>query len=569
MTKRGKGSPYRDRWRFYSVILGLLVVLSLLLWRMVYLTVVDRSFLQAQGKARTVRTVELLGLRGTIMDRNGHPLAVSSPTDSVWINPTTVDLQDPHWKTLSELVHEPLSNVTARIAKNQHREFLYLKRQLTPLVAEQIQALKLKGVYLQQEYRRFYPEGEVTAHILGFTDIDENGQEGIELGYDDWLRGIPGKRVVLKDRLGQVIQVIKDVQQPRPGGDIVLSIDHRVQYLAYRELKKAVESHQASAGTVVILNVKTGEVLAMVNYPSYNPNRGREAANDGRYRNRAITDVFEPGSTIKTFSVVNVLQNTPVTPETTIDTNPGWITLNGRVVREIQHHNYGVMTLARVLQKSSNVGIAKFTLQTPPNSLWELLRKLGFGQTTEIQLPGEVAGSLELPHRWSDFTLATLSFGYGLSSTALQLAQSYAVLATGGIKQPVSILKVEKVQKGERILKGNIAKQVNAMLELVVEEAAKRAQIPGYRVMGKTGTVRMVGERGYDKDKHVSFFAGAVPGSDPRFVAVVVIYDPKAGKYYGGEVAAPVFSNILGPTLRLLNVAPDKFAELKEGNADG
>lgn len=568
-TKKNKGSPYRDRWRYYCVILGLLLGVFGLVYRMVDLTVVERPFLQAQGKARTVRTIELPAYRGMIMDRNGHPLAVSSPADSIWINPQEVDLEDKHWLKASELLNENFATIKARVEKNSRRGFLYLKRQLTPHLAKQIQALSIKGLYVQEEYRRFYPEGEVTAHVIGFTDIDENGQEGIELAYDDWLRGIPGKRMVIKDRLGKVVQIIDDVQQARPGEDIELSIDHRIQYIAYRELKKAVKKNQANSGSIVILDVKSGEILSMVNYPSYNPNGPRKAANDGRYRNRAMTDVFEPGSTIKTMSVVNVLQHQIATPETLIDTNPGWMTLNGRVVREIQHHNYGVITLTQVLQKSSNVGIAKITLQTPPNSLWHLLKKLGFGQITAVQFPGEVAGSMVLPHRWSDFTLSTLSFGYGFSSTALQLAQAYAVLAAEGVKRPVSIIKVTKAPQGERIIDKEIAKNVNVMLELVVqgkEGTAKKAQIPGYRVMGKTGTVRMISPNGgYDKNRHVSFFVGALPASDPRLVAVVVINDPTAGQYYGGAVAAPLFAEVLGPAARLLNIAPDMIGDDANG----
>ncbi len=544
---------YQERWRYYAIFFFLLTIFIVLGMRVVQLMVVDKQFLQKQGNARSLRVLTLPASRGMITDRNGYPLAISSPVDSVWVNPKEFDFQNPHIFSLAAVLGESQDHLLQHIRENSHREFIYLKRHINPKFAEQVKTLNLPGVNLQKEYRRYYPESEVMAHVIGFTDIDEHGQEGMELRYDDFLKGQSGKQKVIKDRMGHTIEVIDTIQPAIAGQDLVLSIDRRVQYLAYRTLKNTVTKSHAASGSMVILDVKTGEIIAMVNQPSYNPN-SRSKNQVDHYRNRAVTDLFEPGSTIKGLSVANVLENSDLNADSTIDTSPGWIALNGHVVDD--HKNNGVMTLTRVLQRSSNVGMTKFTLLLPPESLWQTLHKLGFGEKTTVNFPGEVAGHLAAQRIWSPFTLATLSFGYGVSASTLQLAQAYGVIAAGGIKRDVSLTKLDKINAGTRVIKASTAQQALAMLETVVGKGGTgtRAQIKGYRVAGKTGTVRKITEKGYDNHHHLGIFVGAVPANDPRFVAAVVIDDPTVGSYYGGIVAAPVFAKVMAGTLRLLSI---------------
>jgi cell division protein FtsI (penicillin-binding protein 3) len=528
-----------------------------LLGRIVYLSVVQRDFLQKQGRARSLRTVAIPADRGMIRDRHGYPLAISSPVASVWVDPKQLDFDDLHWRALADILDESLDSIKQRTTQYQQRDFMYLKRHLSPELGEKIQQLKLSGVYIRQEFRRYYPMGEVTAQLLGFTNIDEQGQEGLELALNPWLQGVPGKQQVVRDRLGHVVSMLGTIQEAQPGRDIYLSIDQRIQHVAYQQLKKAVDEHQAATGSLVILDVKTGEVLAMVNAPSFNPNQ-RHKRRIENFRNRAVTDMFEPGSTLKALSVANALEQGNFTADSVIDTSPGWLSLNGELVDD--HRNHGQITLTEILQRSSNVGMAKVTLSLPANSLWNLLYRLGFGKITESYFPGEVAGLLPFHRKWSDFALATLSFGYGMTTTALQLAEAYSVLAANGVKYPVSLLRLDHLPKGESILDAGVANTVKEMLEAVVEKngTGRFAKIPGYRVMGKTGTVRIVGEHGYDKKRHIALFVGAAPSSDPRLLAVVVINDPKKGSFYGGSIAAPVFSTVVGQSLHILQVPMDE-----------
>ncbi len=556
MTKRYEAQV--KAWRFWFIVILLSLAAFGLFLRMLQLTVFDRQFLQQQGNARTLRTVSIPATRGMITDRNGTPLAISSPVESVWVNPQQFDVKNQQdLDALAKLLHDTPKTLKTRLKKNSQREFVYLKRHVEPAVAEKVMASQIPGIYLKREYQRFYPEGEVTAHVLGFTNIDDQGQEGMELAYDQWLRGAPGKERVLKDRLGRVVAIEDIIKPEQPGHKLVLSIDHRLQYLAYRELQRVVKQSKAKSGSIVILDVQTGEVLAMVNQPAFNPNK-QHRHSGSRYRNRAVTDVFEPGSTIKAFSVVNALQSGHYGADSIVDTSPGKIMVHGHEVSD-GHRNNGRITVTQILQRSSNIGVSKLTLSLAPNSLWKTLHNFGFGQRTHSGFPGEVTGSLVEHDPWDPFVLATLSFGYGMSVTPLQLAQAYAILATGGVKHPVSLIKLDKSPSSQRVISEHVAHSVLAMLGTVTKKGgtATRARIPGYSVAGKTGTVRIVGEHGYEKDRHIGIFVGVAPASEPRIVTAVVVNDPRAGGFYGGLVAAPLFAKVTGGALRMLDVPPD------------
>lgn len=560
MTSRG-----HKRWRFCLVVIVVAAGITGLVIRLTQLAVFDRDFLQRQGNARSERQVSIPALRGNILDRNGYPLAITTTVSSLWVNPQQFAPTDAEYAKLAGLLGDNVATLKNRLSSNSHREFVYLKRHLSPKVKVQVEALKIPGVYFLREYKRFYPEGEVAAQLVGITNIDDQGAEGLELAYDSWLKGTPGKERVIKDGLGHVVSILNVSQEAHPGNDLTLSIDHRIQYLAYRELKKAVEDSHAQSGSVVVMDPHTGEVLAIANYPSYNPNMGRVGVDDdGRYRNRALTDLFEPGSTIKSFSITNALSQGTFTPDTKVDTSPGYFFVEGHRVED--EHNNGVIDLTTILQRSSNVGVTKVTLTTPDNSLWELLHKLGLGQITESGFPGEAAGNLPFHEHWARFTLATMSFGYGISVTNMQLAHAYSTLAAGGVEYPVSLLKLDTAPKGENIIDPAIARSVLTMLRSVAQKGgtARVAQIAGYDVAGKTGTVRIVGLKGYEKDHHVGIFQGVAPAGSPKLVVGVVIRDPQEKRFYdgyGGTVAAPVFKAVMGGSLRLLDVAPDKIAD--------
>lgn len=537
----------------------LLVILSALIYRVVTLHVFEKGFLRNQGEARTVRMVVSPPYRGMITDRNGEPLAISTPVDSIWLNPKEFDPNHPQVLALSNSLDLSLEDLLQKVERNKNKEFVYLQRHIAPQKAEEIKALSIAGVYLKPEYRRYYPAGEVTAHVLGFTDLDDKGKEGLEMVFDKWLSGTPGSKKIIRDRLNREVQIIEGLKDMESGRDIMLSLDNRLQYLAYRELKAAVLESNAVAGSVVVLDVETGEILAMVNQPSFNPNlRIKIRSDDGRYRNRAVTDMFEPGSVMKTFSVVSALQNGSFTPATMVDTSPGWMMVGGRKVREDKEKNFGMINIATVLQKSSNVGVTKLTLALPPQRLWQTYCGLGFGKQTGSGFPGESSGTLGKPETTGPFVLATMAFGYAMSVTPLQLAQAYAVLANG-VKRPVSFLKQKEVPMGEQVIDARVARQVVDMLTAVVEQGSgRKAQVLGYQTAGKTGTTRKLNPAGgYLEDNHVAIFAGLAPATRPRFAIVVVIDDPKGKLYYGSQLAAPVFSKIAAGALRLFNIPPD------------
>ena len=542
----------------HAVILGGVVVVALgLIWRAMDLQVLSNDFLQDQGDARSLRVISLAANRGTISDRNGEPLALSTPVDSVWVNPGQLQINSEQWRRLAHLLKTPVDELQKRLASRQSREFVYLKRHINPDVAQQIMALKISGVSLQREYRRYYPAGEVAAHVIGFTNIDDVGQEGIELAYDEWLRGHPGSKRVIKDRLGHTVEDVESIRVPEAGKDLMLTIDRRLQYLAYRELKTAMRQDKAHSGSVVILDILTGEVLAAVNGPSYNPNN-RSTLQRGATRNRAVTDVFEPGSTIKPFTVAAALEAGTIRSRSVIDTNPGMFRVGNKSVRD--ERNYGVIDIATIIKKSSNVGASKIALGVPPEKMWDLFRQVGFGAATGSGFPGEASGLLTSFQGWNDVERATLSYGYGLSVTTLQLARAYAMLANGGRLMPVSFVASDAGRQSPiQVMSARNAHNVLTMLETVTADGGtgELARVPGYRVAGKTGTVQKYTAGGYSDENYVSLFAGIAPASDPRLVTVVMINDPGNDEYYGGRIAAPVFSRVMAGALRMLGIPPD------------
>ena len=547
-------------WRVYLVLFCLIVALSGLLWRLIQLNLVDRHFLLQQSDSRILRDIAMPAHRGMITDRMGTVLALSTPVYSAWVNPKIFQASSQQLMILSHELNLPVSFIDARTNPDSKKGFIYLKRQNPPSVMEHIKAMQIPGIHFQMEYQRFYPEGEVTAHILGITNVDDQGQEGIELAYNNWLSGTPGKKEVLKDRLGHVIADIAVKKTPQQGRNLTLSIDHRIQYIAYRSLKEAVEEFHAKAGSIVVLNAKTGEVLAMANLPSYNPN-DRTVEEGGDFRNRAMTDSFEPGSTMKPFTIALALESGQYTPTSLIDTNPGYLRVGGYTIRDDQKDN-GIINLQRIIQISSNIGAAKILLSLSPKKLWDLLTRMGFGQRTASGFPGESAGRLIDHPVWYKSDVATLAYGYGIAVTTLQLARGYAILANNGVRMPISFLKLDTVPQGKQVVPEKVAKEVDVMLESVVNGKVSEgatgtlARVPGYSVAGKTGTSYIAGAKGYDKKKYNSDFVGFAPASNPQLVIAVMLRDPQ-GKHFGAEVAAPVFSKVMAGSLRILNVPPD------------
>lgn len=535
------------------------LLLLILIWRMIDLTVLHRQFLQGQGNARSLRTVDIPAYRGMITDRHGAPLAISTPVESVWVNPKEFSPDKEQFMSLAKYLHLTPKQLSRKIvnAEKESREFLYLQRQLPPALSKEIAALKIPGVNFQKEFKRYYPDSDSISQLLGFTNVDDQGLEGIELAYQDWLRGIVGKKRVVKDRLGRIIEELNVTKEPRPGRDLVLSIDRRLQYLAYSELSKTVEEFAAKSGSVVVVDTENGEILAMANVPSYNPNsRGRY--DKDTYRNRAVTDTFEPGSVIKTLSIASALETGLFTPTTIIDTNPSWMSVHGRTVRDI--HNYGVLDVTGVLQHSSNVGVTKMVLASPPEQLIGLLQRSGFGQRTESAYPGESEGNIVKVKDANPFVLATISFGYGLSVTALQLAKAHMIFANQGKLIPVTLLYNDPPTAGVQVIKPQTAQQVLSMMEAVLgkDGTGKAARVPGYRVAGKTGTARVAGKDGYKDRKYTASFIGIAPVSKPKFVVVVIIHQPSRKGYYAAAVAAPLFSKVMTGALRLFNIPTDE-----------
>lgn len=561
-------TPASFRWRAHLLI-GVLGACALgLAWRAVNLQLVDHGFLAKQGDARFSRVLEIAAHRGTVTDRYGEPLAVSTPVDSIWVNPSELALATDQIPRLAAALKLDRQELARRITSNLEREFLYLARHRQPAEAAQIKALGIPGVYTSREYRRYYPAGEVTGHLLGFTNIDDAGQEGLELAFEHWLAGEQGAKRVIQDRYGRIVQNVESIRPARPGRDLVLSIDLRIQYLAYRELKAAIRDQRARAGSVVVLDVDTGEVLAMVNQPAYNPN-DRDQIEVATYRNRAATDIFEPGSSIKPFFVAAGLASGKYDTRSIIDTSPGYFKVGVKIFED--EHNLGAIDIATVLAKSSNVGMAHIALTLPPQEIWTTLNRLGFGQVTTSGYPGESAGLLPVYSQWRPIGIVTMSHGYGLSVTPLQLAHAYATVGAFGIARPVSFLRTEAAPLGERALDEHVCRELVGMLERVVtaEGTGKLAAIPGYRVSGKTGTAFKATAGGYSTDRYMAVFGGVAPTSEPRLAAVVVIDEPNAGQHMGGQVAAPVFSRVVGGALRLLAVAPDEPVSTPEQLPEG
>ncbi len=553
--------PSQSSWRLWLIVVCLVAMVCGLLWRLVDLNIIQRPFLLKQSNARSLRREKIPAYRGMLTDRFGDPLAISTPVDSIWVNPKLFHADNKTQAALASILQISSTDITKKIKKGSAREFIYLKRRVPPNITDRIQALKIPGVFFQREYRRYYPEGQTDAHIIGLTNIDDKGQEGLELAYNSWLSGQAGLKEVVKDRLGHTVADVAVLKKPKQGRDLVLSIDQRIQYEAYRDLQSGVSEYHAKSGSVVVLDVKTGEILAMANVPSYNPNN-RPKVHDGRYRNRAVTDVFEPGSTIKAFNIALALESGEYTPDTLIDTRPGWMVLDGYTIKDTSDH--GIISLTQLLQKSSNIGAAKVMLNLTAQKYWNLLNRVGFGQRSRSGFPGEASGSLIYRQKWPPIAVASLAFGYGLSVTPLQLAHAYAVLAADGVKYPVTFIKrtAEPIE-GTRVIDAGVAKTLMNMLESVVEKGGTgtRAQIPGYRIAGKTGTAYIAKNGSYDRKHYVASFVGIAPVSNPRLVVAVVIKNPQ-GSHYGGVVAAPVFAKVMARALRLMNIPPDNDASL-------
>ncbi len=548
-------------WRLYSVVLAMLVLAALLIWRIASLQVLpdtDRGyqFLQGQGDARTIRTEPISAYRGVITDRNGEPLAVSTPVESIWANPQIL-LQNPKdWGRLAQALGWNKAELESRLARYSGKEFVYLERHLPPQEAAAILELGVDGVYTQREYRRYYPAGEVAAHIVGMTDIDDRGQEGMELAYDAWLAGESGAKQVLKDLRGRTVKELGLIQSARSGRPLALSIDLRLQYLAHRELKEAVQEFGAKAGSVVVLDVRTGEVLAMVNQPSYNPN-DRTNIHPASLRNRALTDVFEPGSTMKPLAVLAALESGKFHPYSVIDTTPGYVQVGRKTL--LDPVNYGELDLTRIIAKSSQVGMTKMALAMEPNLIRDMYYRLGLGQGTGTGFPGEAVGVLPSYTKWKPIQRATYAFGYGLNLTVLQLAHAYAVLASEGEQRPVSLLRSEEEPiAGQKIVDSEHTRAVMKMLRKVVsmQGTGSRANVEAYPVAGKTGTAHKADAGGYAENRYIGSFVGVAPADNPDIVVAVMIDEPNDTKYHGGQVAAPVFSSVTEGALRLLQEPP-------------
>jgi cell division protein FtsI (penicillin-binding protein 3) len=494
-----------------------------------------------------------------ITDRNGKPLAISTPVESAWLNPREVKFSRQSLTRLAKLL-EMVPEEIKKTAAITDRNFVYLKRRLPPDVAGKVVALGIPGVSLGREYRRYYPDAEVSAHVIGYTGVDDQGQEGIELAFEEAIAGVPGKRRVIKNRLGQIIENVGAVRASRAGEDLTLALDNRVQHIAYRELKAAVTNHRAKGGGIVVLDAGTGEVLALANYPSFNPNNRSQLAAE-RTRNRAITDLFEPGSTLKSFTVAAALEAGLVAPHTVIDTAPGHYKVGAKTIRDV--HSHGAISVSEIVQKSSNVGAAKIGLALKPEQLWSVFHASGFGSPPNSGFPGEGSGKLRAHSSWKPIEHATMSFGHGISVSLLQLARAYTIFASDGELKPVSLLKLDSPVKGERAISPSTARELRAMLEMVAQDGgtAIRAQVSGYRVAGKTGTAHKLENGAYTSDKYVASFVGFAPASNPRLIVAVMLDEPSAGEHFGGVVAAPVFSQVMTGALRLLLVPPDAPTE--------
>ncbi len=554
LTMPGTATAH-PRWRARAVLALLLAGFVVLALRAVYLQGWNNDFLRQKGESRYGRVIEMPATRGMITDRNREPLAISTPVESVWASPADVEITPEKMKRLAQLLEVDHAEIAKKLADTK-REFVYIKRHMPPEEAAKVLALDVPGISLQREYRRYYPGGEFFAHLVGFTDVDEKGQEGLELALEEELAGKPGSRRVIKDRLGHIVEDVESIRTPQQGRDIALSIDARVQYLAFRELKNAVALHQARAGGIVVLDAISGDILAMANLPSYNPNN-RGKLDPKRMRNRAVTDLFEPGSTLKPFTAAAAMEAGLFRPDSIIQTGNGELTISGATIHDA--HPAGALTVSQVIQKSSNVGAAKMALALPSEKLWTMLSHVGFGSVPHAGFPGEGSGRLRPFASWKPIEQATMAYGHGISVSLLQLARAYMVFASDGEIRPLSLLRREGMAESTRVMSAETAQQIRKMLELVVLPGgtAPRAQVAGYRVGGKTGTAHKLEGASYAADKYVSSFVGLAPASAPRLIVAVMIDEPTAGGYYGGTVAAPVFSTVMSGALRLLGVKPD------------
>ena len=545
-------------WRARLLLLFALAAFMTLAARALYLQGLNKDFLQARGESRYARTIEISAHRGMITDRNGEPLAISTPMESVWASPPDIDLDAEQRRKLAAALGMRSSDLEQRLASTS-REFVYLKRHLPPDQAARVAALDLPGVFLKREYRRYYPAADVTAHVLGFTSVDDRGQEGIELAYQEWLGGKPGSRRVIKDRLGRVIEDVESIAAPQQGRALPLSLDLRIQYLAFRELKNAVVQNQARAGSIVVLDAHSGEVLALANWPSYNPNN-RDSYTPARSRNRAAVDLFEPGSTLKPFTAAAAIEAGVIHAETLIDVGEGRLRIGNRTIHDT-HPDASLLTVSEVIQKSSNVGSAKIALAMPPERLWSIFSAVGFGLQPRSGFPGEAAGRLRAHASWKPIEHATMSYGHGISVSLLQLARAYTVFATDGQLMPLTFVRRDARPEAQRVLSERTARSGRTMLVAVTQTGGTgtRARVTGYRVAGKTATAHKLGEQGYARDRYISSFAGFAPASRPRLVVAVMIDEPGGKHYFGGEVAAPVFREVTAGALRLLGEPPDEF----------
>ncbi|MCB1754299.1 MAG: penicillin-binding protein 2 [Gammaproteobacteria bacterium] len=545
---------------FFCLTVGLVV-------RAGYLQIYNYKFLREQGQARQNRVIEIPAHRGAIVDRNGAPLAVSTPIDTVWAVPEEMEAGRQSWGQLADILDYEPQAFAERIdaAKERGREFLYLRRQVQPDVSEQVSILDVPGVSKMREYARYYPARDAFSHVVGFTNVDGKGVEGLELSYDsNWLNGEPGKRRVVRDLAKREIESLEVIRQASPGKDLQLSLDRRLQYQAHIALDEAVRSNKAASGSLVVMDVKTGEILAMTNAPAYNPNNANERTDSARKRNRAVIDQFEPGSTMKPFTIAAALESGKFKPDDIVYTSPGYYKLGRYEIRDSK--DYGWLDLRGIIKKSSNVGVTKVAQQLDPEQMWSVYDRFGFGRPPGSEFPGEVAGMLNHSSLWHAVEQTTLSYGYGLAVSVMQLTRAYAAIANGGVMPQVSFIKREDAgrDRGVRVISKETASRVANMLESVVssEGTGARAKVPGYRVAGKTGTSYKSHSGGYDEESYISLFAGFAPVSNPRLAMVVVLHDPSAGEHYGGQVAAPVFAKVMGDALRIFGVKPDDWGSL-------
>ena len=558
--------------RHYFVLLVLISLLVGLITRALYLQVVEQDFLTSQGVQRQIRTIETPAYRGAILDRFGTPLAISTPVDSVWVNPDEILENLEALKQVTGKLKLDYRDTVSMLKQRADREFVYLKRQLEPEFARTL-AAGIEGVYLQREYHRYYPAGEVVSHLVGFTDIDDRGQEGLELAYQDWLRAEPGVRRVIRNRRGEVVEELAQVKPAESGNDIYTSIDMRLQYIAYRSLARAIQFHAAKAGSAVLLDARNGEILAIVNQPSYNPNRRRTTATE-KLRNRALTDVFEPGSAIKPFTLAAAIDRGRYHRGSNIDTSPGYMMISGHPVKDVR--NYGILDLSGILSKSSNVGASRIAMSLEKKELWESFKAYGFGELSGVSFPGEASGYFRHYSQWQSLDHATMGFGYGMSLSITQLARAYAVIANQGRLVDLSLIRKEPVRSpmneiSRHVMKASTAQQMIKMLTDVVgpKGTAHQAAVDGYQIAGKTGTAKKSIAGGYQEDDYVAVFAGIAPASNPRLVMAVMIDEPTQNGYYGGLVAAPVFQEVMSNALRILDVPPDDLPTLVRSKGQG